>query len=812
MQKILIKLFIFSILISTSLLSKEIQISGQVLTSDGRVGVPYATVVNKGTRTGSYTDSLGNFSFKTNSGKIILSVFSGGFEKQEVEFFAESDTSGLEFLLTLSEYEFENVVVFAESMGRRVMRRVIERRIENKEKLKSYSYELYSKFIISTDTLTAGRKTSEQDTTISSILESYSKSYFKAPDKFFNEIYKKRQSINVPPQANYTSLDNRVNAWNDKVLIFNEKIYSPFNENALDFYDFQFIGYERDSLKNRLHKIEIKPTGFARKAFTGYLLIDSIEATPYYVYLEPTKEVQLPFNASMVMEQWFSKVEGFTLPSKLKTYGSASADLFWIFSPRVDIRFENAQYNYKINPKINNDLFNRRPVELADGADELNPDFWDSNKRISLSKNEAQAYDEIRKSIQSPDSTEGTNFFTKTIAPLSNKLRFINLPPFTGWEDAFQYNRVTGLNLGVGLFGNITKTTEANLYSSFGFAAERGFGELNLKQFTSKKENMFIDFSIYDKLNRSDNPFVIKNRTITFLSFLSPNDYGDYFYNKGIKAGIGYGWGQKAYIIKTQFARPNYLRFYGAIENHRTASVNTNFTLFNWNAEFRENPPTEEGQYNLLGFELNLNYNRQKKISNAGFYLNGEFSDKSFGSWINYSRFYCEGNLRFRTLPLWKLDLRVSGAYSNGILPFQKYFSIETATAGLTAPGAMRTLAPKEYYGSRYIAANLEHNFGEIFPGLIRIPNIASFGLEFILIANAAWSSFNKDEIIRNTDIGYNFNFTELNGNLFSDQVFTEFGLGLNRLFILFRFDFMVRVSQGLGPQFRVTLSGASFD
>lgn len=804
--------YLLILIFTLPLFPKNIQISGKIISKLNNEGVGYCTVIHKGTQNGTYTDSLGNFSFVSRSGEITLRAFTTGYQAKEISFYSENDTSGIEILIDIADFELEDVVVFAEGLGLRTMRKVLDRKENNKNKLNTYYYELYSKFIIQTDTLTAGRTTDNSDTTISSILESYSKSYYKTPDNYFNNIIKKRQSINVPPQANFTQLDNRFNAWNDFVIVFNEKIYSPFHPDSPDFYDFEFEKYIKDSLDRKLHKINIKPKGIARKAFSGYILIDSLEASPTYAELYPTEEVQLPFNAKMEYQQWFTKVDGFTLPSKLRAAGGSKAELFWIVAPRLDIIFENAQFNYKINIPLDDDLFDQRPVELAKNADENDPKFWKNNKLINLDKKEALAYDEIRKSIEAPDSIRGTNFITKSIAPISNKLRFINLPPFTGWEDVFKYNRITGFNPGVGLFGNLTETTKADIYTGYGIADETPFINANLKQYFNNSGNYYANINAYNRLQRTDNPNIIKDRTITFVSFLAGNDYGDYFYNQGGEFTLGYGWGQKAYIRKLKFVRPNFIEFFGRIENHKTAQTNTNFSLFNWNNIFRENPPSINDNFNTVGFKLNLNYSREKEISNLGFYFEGEYSDKLWNSSQNYSRYYGEAIFETRTLPLWKLKLRLSGAYSNGNVPFQKYFSLETATAGLTAPGAMRTLAPKEYYGSRFAAINFEHNFGEIFPGLFRIPNIASFGLEFILIANTAWSDFTQSEINRNSATNYPFNFTANNGDLLSDQLFTELGLGLNRLFILFRFDFMVRVSQGDGPQFRVTLSRASFD
>jgi hypothetical protein len=65
------------------------------------------------------------------------------------------------------------VLVSAEDPARSIMRRVIERKRQQEDSLKSYTYMLYTKFIAATDTITAMRSTGMGDSTIVSILESF---------------------------------------------------------------------------------------------------------------------------------------------------------------------------------------------------------------------------------------------------------------------------------------------------------------------------------------------------------------------------------------------------------------------------------------------------------------------------------------------------------------------------------------------------------------------------------------------------------------------------------------------------------------
>ena len=79
------------------------------------------------------------------------------------------------------------------------------------DSLKNYTYMLYTKFVVSADTVPAGRNSGRNDTSIFSILESYSKGFFEKPDKYFNEIIQKRQTANIPAQANFVAFGTNLN-------------------------------------------------------------------------------------------------------------------------------------------------------------------------------------------------------------------------------------------------------------------------------------------------------------------------------------------------------------------------------------------------------------------------------------------------------------------------------------------------------------------------------------------------------------------------------------------------------------------------
>jgi hypothetical protein len=150
------------------------------------------------------------------------------------------------------------------------------------------------------------------------------------------------------------------------------------------------------------------------------------------------------------------------------------------------------------------------------------------------------------------------------------------------------------------------------------------------------------------------------------------------------------------------------------------------------------------------------------------------------------------------------LDVQGSIGWTWGDVPPQKFFSLESAVSGIAVGSAFRVMRVKEFYGDRYAALSVSHNWGEVIPGLLRIPNVASFGIEFITFGSVGWTQFSPRTLARTA--------TTLPSTATTRQgAYYEVGLGINRLLLFFRTDVNVRLSQVDQPQWRLTITGATF-
>jgi hypothetical protein len=341
--------------------------------------------------------------------------------------------------------------------------------------------------------------------------------------------------------------------------------------------------------------------------------------------------------------------------------------------------------------------------------------------------------------------------------------------------------------------------------ASYGFADSHVYGDLNLEYFFDKTQNYSASLNLFRRLERRDNPDIVRLATVTTLALFSRNDYGDYFYSDGVSASFSAGFGQLKYIRGQRFERPNQISLTFHNEFHRSASKHTEFAFPGFYADtFRTNPNIFKGTMRSMELEMNFGFNRLRRISDFGVLLRGEFSHPDIGSDFDFRQAEASIFLRTQTLPLWTLEVRAEAGISDGNVPPQRFFSLESVATAIASSSVFRGMKVKEFYGDKYFSLFVQHNFGEVIPGILRIPNLASFGVEFVGFANIGWSDFSLQTLqYSNTQLPFTART--------NDKWYYETGLGFNKLLLFFRIDIATRLSQRAKPSFILTFSRATF-
>lgn len=752
---------------------------------------------------GVLTNRNGEYQLRLASGNYTL-VFSMIGRKTERRPISLKDSLRVDVHMHEAATLVAGVTVIAEDPGVRLMRKCIERKKKQVDSLKSYSYMLYTKFDASTDTITAGRTSGRGDTTIISIFESYSKGYYAKPDKYYNEIVQRRQTANIPPEANIVTFGTNLNAYDDYISFFNEQVASPFHPDALDYYDFvqEKTMDEGDSLI--LTRVKVIPKGNGRKLFEGFVDIDEKNLVPVNISLTPNRAVQLPFDATILYEQSFQRYGWFLMPSSMRIQSNVQVHLFWVINPRLDLNIETLAYDFEINTQIDDELFEQRRTEVNRAAEKFDTVFWNERSVMALRPEEAKAYKQIEESLENQDSTVAAGLFDQIFGWIPRTLAKLNRRPFTGIEDMFRYNRIHGVYLGVGVLDTLSERWEGLAKVGYGTVDKHWYGEAGMRYYLDSIRKYLVSITGYRRLARRDNPYAVQQLGNTILSMLNKSDYGDYYYNNGVEASIEAGFGQLRFIRRDIFARPSNIKIFFRREYHDTAFTNAEWSLLSRSRNFRFNPPVQRGTMQSVGFEAGYNYSPYRRVANFGIGLNVEHASPFIGSTdFNFTAVTAALNLRTRTLPLWRLDARIAAGYIQGNAPPQRFFSLESSVSGFASDAVFRGMNVKEFYGDKFVALSLEHSFGEVIPGVLRIPNIASFGIEFMALGRVGWSEFSPQTLERTQTLLPSIAATK-------DKIYYELGLGINRLLIFFRLDISARMTQRNNPQFMFTVSGAT--
>ena len=811
----MIKLIVFLLLINIFVLFANenrvprvnvYEVSGIVVSEEDNEPLVGVTLRVSDSNKGTYTNRKGEFKLRLEEGSHHIVLTMVGMEKKVVLIKISKDTSNIVFRMKTSSAQLQSIVVIAEDPGMRLMRKAIEVKKKQQEKINSYTYLLYTKFVTQTDTITAGRTDKPKDSTIFSIFESYSQGYFKKPDKYFNLIIQRRQSVNVPPQANFVAFGTNLNIYDDYIRILGEEIYTPFHPDAPDFYDFILDTNYVDTQSIDIKRIIVNPTTDLRRLFSGYIYLNETTLKPISVELYPNIAVRLPFNTKLKLVQSFYS-DPFVAPKRLDINTTSNANLLGIIQPRLDINLVTYATNFEYNLELDNRIFQNRPVEIDKKADEFDSLFWAKNEFVSLTEDEKFAYEAIRKFREAPDSAEGTNIFTKYLAPITRQLNKLGRRPFTGWEDMFVYNTIKGFNPTISLRDNFLDNFDFGLKFGYGTSDKKLNYEVNFGLAFDEYKQYKLNFNFFNTLLRSDDPNLVRTSTITFASLLTGYDYGDYYYGKGYELAFSVGFGQLRFIRRGMFERPILYRLFYRSERQSNAIRTTNFSIFRSNNS-RINPPIVDGTTNSIGAEINWNFNKARRLSTFGFYIGGEISSKEIASDFDFLRLQFLMNWRQKTFPLARMDVRIGAGMLVGDIIPQKFFSIESSSSIISANTAMRGAREKEFYGNKYFTLSFEHNWGEIVPGLIRIPNIAEFGIEFINYVNVAYTYFDKTTKYGSINDSY---FIPNSTAATPDRWYYEIGLGLNRLLIFLRTDLTIRLSQVERPRFFLTFTTANF-
>jgi hypothetical protein len=153
--------------------------------------------------------------------------------------------------------ELGAVRVEVELSPEEIVRNAMERRRQNWERLQTLQGMLYSKLVFGLHgsgtavVALGGRDVELEHDTTFAILESFATFFYDAERGWRAELLQRRQTRNIPPQANQLVLGSLQSLYQDELQLLGVRIPSPIGPQALQRYRFRLL--ERRPWGERMH-------------------------------------------------------------------------------------------------------------------------------------------------------------------------------------------------------------------------------------------------------------------------------------------------------------------------------------------------------------------------------------------------------------------------------------------------------------------------------------------------------------------------------------------------------------------------------
>jgi hypothetical protein len=780
--------------ISSVYCDEKFVVEGNVIDATTGKTIPGASVRIAGTNRGSYSSSKGFFRLSVNRGEKIL-VRSLGYGSDSL--IVSDKLAKLEFKLNPVPVVTGDVNVTAAITPEQIIERAVKKRNENKEKLRTFSGELYSKLVmeldgslISISTNKEGKVSMEASIgiggnedpsdsrkyiimeTFSTVMNDYEKNISMAT------INKRRQTANIPSEQNIMAITQFVSFYDDDITFLKTTMPSPIGNSALSAYHFTLK--ERINQNGRyIYVLKVEPKSSIYPRFEGEIRI--IEETYNIIELElsPSATTAIPFFENITIKQIYNESEEKVwYPAFLDVSAKAKVDVVsGLFDFSTDVKVTSIFSDAKINVTLPDSIYNgsSRKITVSNLGDYRDSLFWERNSLRELSDREMEIYAKVESAV-ALDSAQSIQ--TKSNINFSWMIPYID------------FNRVSSVSLGLQpnleVYGFNLKTKG---YFSFGLQDVFGSVRFELPPVNIFGADFIFSakvFSVQDEFGHSigQYPRLFNTAAAAFVH----EDYNDYYQNDGFGLDIDISTRNLKFSIGADFSR------------NFSLDKTTDKSLFE-DYEWRNHPKAINGDYRIL--RSVISYGRINPIMLPE-KIEGEIGIDAFGGQETKTETEFGGisGRLIVSIPTFqtgygamKLMLSLSGGIASDETPVQYQHRMATRLFILNNVGNFYT-APLGYYGgNKYYSVQALYNLSDIWWRWIGLPTFEGRGPELTIGGTYG-------EYYNNTSSFYNET---------GSAGYSEAGFGLSRLPTFFSnviyWSFDVRF--GIGPNAKGRTGGA---
>ncbi|HEY6953027.1 MAG TPA: DUF5686 family protein, partial [Bacteroidota bacterium] len=608
-----------------------------------------------------------------------------------------------------------------------------------------------------------------RDTAIAVITESYSTCYWQRGDTLREVIKQKRQTENMKGAQNVASVGGILNFYDDDIRLAGFSFIGPTSPKAFDYYDFKLLR-TRVRTGSDIYDIKMIPTTRLVPLFEGTISIAGGSYAVAGVNVTPNEAFVIPFVSEINLSyaQQFSLFEDqYWMPVDIRIKGFLKVGITGLTLPGIGIESVSSIYDCKVNPELPDSIFKRSRRLVLKEAEVYDSTYWAQREVLPLTQEEKSAYRQL----------DSSQTLEKQFEPSGPLVTLGDLASVSPASPQIRFNRVEGLFLGAS--ANIDSVAgRLGAYGSlgYGFSDRRYKGRIGLKMFVDADRNYSFGMETYRDINHFLTGDIYDNTNNLFAALLYKIDYFDYYYVDGFTLSVG---AKPAHGYDLELGWRN--------EDQRSASRNTNFSLFAQHRTYASNPSIAQGV--LRELFLNARYGEEPFpipiIPRNYVQLNVYHSAKGLGSSFDYTQLMLKGEYHFAAylrslfLPP-SLALMLSSGTSVGSLPPQRYFHIDSPLIGYAPSNVLRGAKLKEFSGDTYVIVSVEHNFRNVPFLWLNIPFLYRNSIEFVTFVNCAQAWAIRSPVP--PDIHP------------TKGIYAEAGCGISRIFGLLRVDVTYRL------------------
>ncbi len=785
--------------------AQQILIEGKV-TDESQNPLPFTNIRVNGTSLGTSANKEGRYELKLNPGTYKLIASYIGYISDTLEVNADTDVFNKNFVLKQTMINLPEITVLpGENPALELIRKAIIRKKERNSLLNSYEFKAYTKGIIKTQGDISSGKNSiginvgANDTIplkISGIIENESEGFFKRPDEYKELILARKQTANFPPTINVLTGGRLIqDFYSETVNFLGEDLPGPLADNAPVYY-YYYIENMLAMDNTTVYKIHIAPDDHYDPGFTGSIYITEKNYDLIKVDLNLNRAANTGgiFDTVSVYQQFSVFADSIVMPVDYRLYVTAN----YLNLARFGFELSTILYDYKINPLLQDNFFDKAIIKVIPDADERDSAYWKSIQVIPGTPEEKIAYERID-SVESIPKT-----FQDRFSWLSSRVYVTDNFEVSAPLGMYHFDKVEGHAIDYGLFLNdaLKKRLNGSVNFSYGFSDKKFKEDLSIEYLLGDYRTYSVAFNAYNKIKvlfgESDQ---YGDLLSSLLSLISKYDFRNYYYTNGFDLNFS---GEVFPVLSLS----------AGFKNHTDNSAinNSNFSFFNKDDTYSPNQEIYETRINAInaGFQFDFRdyledgYFR-RRISQGGSYiiLNGniELSDKKiFNSGLDYTTYKLVANGSVGTFKSGYLNFRLMGIYNRGSLPYQLLYALPGNLDILFQDLSFRTLQLNEIFGSTVVTVNLEHDFRDLIFRELRIPGLMDWEIQLNTFFNAAY-----------TEIG-----TETTAILPVDvktlpHPFYELGFGLSQVLIPLEIEFAWRLNYRGENNFRIGINSLFF-